>query len=77
MTIANPDVIVMTGNPFAVQKALAAGVKKTPALANVPAIKNTAIYSLPFYALFFSTSFSFPLLHHYTALSPIVGRFEY
>lgn len=50
LTIANPDVIVMTGNPFAVQKALAAGVKKTPALANVPAIKNTAIYSLPFYA---------------------------
>ena len=49
LTIAKPDVIVMTGNPFAVQKALAAGVKKTPALANVPAIKNTAIYSLPFY----------------------------
>ena len=47
---AKPDVIVMTGNPFAVQKALAAAVKKNPALANVPAIKNTAIYSLPFYA---------------------------
>jgi len=50
LTIAKPDVIVMTGNPFAVQKALAAAVKKNPALANVPAIKNTAIYSLPFYA---------------------------
>jgi len=50
LTMAKPDVIVMTGNPFAVQKALAAGVKKYPALANVPAIKNTAIYSLPFYA---------------------------
>jgi len=50
LTMAKPDVIVMTGNPFAVQKALAAAVKKNPALANVPAIKNTAIYSLPFYA---------------------------
>ncbi len=48
--MAKPDVIVMTGNPFAVQKALAAAVKKNPALVNVPAIKNTAIYSLPFYA---------------------------
>ncbi|MEA3313690.1 MAG: ABC transporter substrate-binding protein [Caldisericota bacterium] len=47
---AKPDVIVMTGNPFAVQKALAAAVKANPAMANVPAIKNTAIYSLPFYA---------------------------
>ena len=47
---AKPDIIVMTGNPFAVQKALAAAVKKNPALANVPAIKDTAIYSLPFYA---------------------------
>ncbi len=50
LTMAKPDVIVMTGNPFAVQKALAAAVRKYPALANVPAIKNTAIYSLPFYA---------------------------
>ena len=50
LTMAKPDVIVMTGNPFAVQKALAAAVKKNPALANVPAIKDTAIYSLPFYA---------------------------
>ena len=46
---AKPDIIVMTGNPFAVQKALAAAVKKNPALANVPAIKDLAIYSLPFY----------------------------
>lgn len=50
LTIAKPDVIVMTGNPFAVQKALTAGVKINPALANVPAIKNPSIYSLPFYA---------------------------
>ncbi len=46
---ANPDVIVMTGNAFAVQKALAAAVKKYPAMADVTAIKNLAIYSLPFY----------------------------
>ena len=46
---ANPDVIVMTGNAFAVQKALAAAVKKYPAMANMPAIKDLAIYSLPFY----------------------------
>jgi ABC-type Fe3+-hydroxamate transport system substrate-binding protein len=47
---AKPDVIVMTGNSFAVQKALSAAVKKNPALAQVPAIKDLAIYSLPFYA---------------------------
>jgi hypothetical protein len=46
---AKPDIIVMTGNHFAVQKALAAAVKKNPTLANVPAIKDLAIYSLPFY----------------------------
>ena len=45
---AKPDVIVMTGNVFAVQKALAAAVKKNPALAQLPAIKNLTIYSLPF-----------------------------
>ena len=36
---AKPDVIVMTGNTFAVQKALAAAVKKNPALAAVPPLK--------------------------------------
>lgn len=46
---AKPDVIVMTGNAFAVQKALAAQVKKNPALAQVPAIKNVAVYSLTRY----------------------------
>jgi ABC-type Fe3+-hydroxamate transport system substrate-binding protein len=46
---ANPDVIVMTGNAFAAQKALAAYMKNNPALANVEALKNQAIYSLPFY----------------------------
>ncbi len=46
---ANPDVIVATGNGFAVQLALHKAMKKNPALANIPAIKNGAVYSLPFY----------------------------
>ncbi|NDV19064.1 ABC transporter substrate-binding protein [Pseudodesulfovibrio sp. JC047] len=46
---ANPDVIVATGNGFAVQMALHRAVKKNPALADIPAIKNGAIYTLPFY----------------------------
>ncbi len=44
-----PDVIVATGNGFAVQLALHKALKKNPALADVPAIKNGAVYSLPFY----------------------------
>ena len=47
---AKPDVIIMTGDAFAVQKALSVQVKENPTLAEVPAIKNLAIYSLPFYA---------------------------
>ena len=50
LVMAKPDVIVMTGDFFAVQKALAAAMKKNPALAQVPAIKNADIYSLPFYS---------------------------
>ena len=46
---ANPDVIVATGNGFAVQMALHDAMKRNPALANVPAIKDCAIYHLPFY----------------------------
>ena len=46
---ANPDVIVATGNGFAVQKALHDAMKKNPALADIPAIKNGDIYNLPFY----------------------------
>lgn len=46
---ANPDVIVATGNGFAVQKALHDALKRNPGLATVPAIKNGAIYTLPFY----------------------------
>jgi hypothetical protein len=46
---AKPDIIVMTGDTFAVQKALAGAMRRNPALVAVPAIKNLAIYSLPFY----------------------------
>jgi len=46
---ARPDVIVMTGDAFAVQKALCAEIRKHPALAELPAVKNHAIYNLPFY----------------------------
>ncbi len=46
---AKPDIIVMTGDTFAVQKALSGAMRRNPALAQMPAIKNLAIYSLPFY----------------------------
>jgi hypothetical protein len=46
---AKPDIIVMIGDTFAVQKALSCAMRRNPALAAVPAIKNLAIYSLPFY----------------------------
>ncbi len=46
---AKPDIIVITGDTFAVQKALSGAMSRNPALADVPAIKNLAIYSLPFY----------------------------
>lgn len=46
---ANPDVIVATGDGFAVQKALRDALKRDPSLAEVPALKNGEVYSLPFY----------------------------
>jgi len=46
---AAPDAIVMTGDAIAVQKAFARALEKTPALADVPAFKDHAIYSLPGY----------------------------
>lgn len=46
---AKPDIIVITGSAYAVQKILAAYLKKNPALADVPAIKNLAVYNLPYY----------------------------
>jgi len=49
MIEARPDVIVITGNGYAVQKILATYLKKNPALADVPAIKKLAVYNLPYY----------------------------
>ncbi len=46
---AQPDVIVITGNAYAVQKVLADYMKANPALAQVPAVKNQAIFHLPLY----------------------------
>lgn len=49
MLEAMPDIIVITGNAYAVQKILAGSVKNNPAFAEVPAIKNMAVYNLPFH----------------------------
>ncbi|TIH12239.1 hypothetical protein D0S45_18625 [Marinifilum sp. JC120] len=46
---ANPDVIVITGDAAAVQRMLAKALKENPSLAQVPAIKNGAMVSLPMY----------------------------
>jgi ABC-type Fe3+-hydroxamate transport system substrate-binding protein len=46
---ANPDIIVMTGDAFAVQKALADYQAANPALAQVKAIRDMAVYALPAY----------------------------
>jgi ABC-type hemin transport system substrate-binding protein len=46
---SDPDVIVMTGDAFAVQKALADYGTSHPSLAQVKAIKNMALYALPAY----------------------------
>ncbi len=46
---ANPDVIVATGNAYAVQKALADYMQANPELAKVPAVKNQTIFHLPLY----------------------------
>ncbi len=46
---ANPDIIVITGNSYAVQKNIASCLKTNPALGNVKAIKKMAIYHLPLY----------------------------
>ena len=46
---ANPDVIILTGESFAVEKALQKALKKNPSLREVPAVKNYEMYSLPGY----------------------------
>ncbi len=50
LAMANPDIIVIFGDVAAVQKALHKATIKHPELANVKALKNNAVYSLPFYA---------------------------
>ena len=46
---ANPDIIVMTGNAFAVQKAISSARKYTKGLDRVSAIQNNRLYALPGY----------------------------
>lgn len=46
---AQPDVIIITGKSFAVEKMLQKALMKKPSLREVPAIKNYEIYSLPGY----------------------------
>jgi len=47
---ANPDVIVMTGDAFAVQKTIRTYSKEHPEIMKVKAVKEMALYNLPFYA---------------------------
>ncbi len=44
---AAPDAIIITGDGFAVQKALDRALADNPELAKVPALKNQAVYNLP------------------------------
>lgn len=44
-----PDMIVMVGDVFAVQKALAMAVAQNPEMKSVPAVKKMQIYALPSY----------------------------
>ena len=47
LIVTAPDAIIITGDGFAVQKAIAQALVQSPGLANIPAIKNQAIYNLP------------------------------
>ena len=47
---ADPDIIVIFGDVAAVQKALHKATIKHPELAEVKALRDNAVYSLPFYA---------------------------
>jgi hypothetical protein len=46
---ADPDAIVMTGDSFAVQKALSDYMANHPDMARIKAIRNMAVYALPEY----------------------------
>ncbi len=47
LVAAAPDAIIITGDGFAVQKALNRALIQNPDLASVPAIKDQAVYNLP------------------------------
>nr|WP_320191804.1 cbb3-type cytochrome c oxidase subunit I [uncultured Desulfobacter sp.] len=47
LVAAAPDAIIVTGDGFAVQKALSRALVQNPDLAKIPAIKNQAVYNLP------------------------------
>lgn len=49
LTTADPDVIVATGDCFAVQKAIQGFAEKHPEIKNIKALKNMAVYALPGY----------------------------
>lgn len=49
LAAVNPDIIVITGDAPAVQKALNKAVAKHPELAGTSALKNSAVYVLPAY----------------------------
>lgn len=46
---ANPDIIVTYGNSYTVQKSLVRALKRRSELAKVTAIRDHAVYTLPFY----------------------------
>jgi hypothetical protein len=47
---ADPDVIIMTGDALAVQKTIQVYAETNPAILDIKAVKDMAVYSLPFYA---------------------------
>jgi len=49
LIVADPDVIVMTGGTFAIQKALAEYLAGHPEMRQIKAIRNLAVYDLPLY----------------------------
>ncbi|MBI9090088.1 MAG: ABC transporter substrate-binding protein [Desulfobacterium sp.] len=65
---ATPDVIVITGDSLAVQVAISRAVAKNPALSNTPALKNQAVFSLPFYSDADPLSYPQVLMEWVTAL---------
>ncbi len=49
ITRAKPDVIIITGKSFPVQKAISKAVKNDESFLEIPAVKNRNIYNLPLY----------------------------